>query len=51
MFVALGQKKNSDLACQGLYLCHSHLCLLLLLEELMLEELQAVLGGEWGCGD
>lgn len=32
------------------YLSHCHLCLLLLLEELLLEQLEAVLGGQWGDG-
>lgn len=33
-----------------MYLGHSHLRLLLLLEELLLEQLEAVLGGQWGDG-
>lgn len=33
-----------------MYLGHSHLCLLLLLEELLLEQLEAVLGGQRGDG-
>lgn len=35
---------------QDTYLGHSHLRLLLLLEELLLEQLQAVLGGQRGDG-
>lgn len=33
-----------------MYLGHSHLRLLLLLEELLLEQLEAVLGGQRGDG-
>ena len=35
---------------QDVYLGHSHLRLLLLLEKLLLEQLEAVLGGQWGDG-